>query len=144
MVTKRDWTLLALAAANGEPLTPVQLQKSLFLLGQQFPEAVGRNFYRFQPYNYGPFTSAIYEDAATLHSEGLAVRSTALGPRPWYEYAASPQGIERANEVVHKADAAAVAYLRRIVEWARGLSFQQLVSAIYEKYPEQKANSIFR
>ena len=32
---RRDWTLLAVAAAGGASLTPVQLQKILFLLGER-------------------------------------------------------------------------------------------------------------
>jgi len=32
---RRDWTLLAVAAAGGAPLTPVQLQKTLSLLGER-------------------------------------------------------------------------------------------------------------
>ncbi len=32
---RRDWTLLAVAAAGGAPLTPVQSQKILFLLGER-------------------------------------------------------------------------------------------------------------
>ena len=32
---RKDWTLLAIAAAKGEPLDPAQLQKSLFVLGPE-------------------------------------------------------------------------------------------------------------
>ena len=31
---KKDWTLLAIALADGQPLSPVQLQKSVFLFGK--------------------------------------------------------------------------------------------------------------
>jgi hypothetical protein len=31
-VRREDWTLLAIAAGGGQSLSPVQLQKSLFLL----------------------------------------------------------------------------------------------------------------
>src|SRR5439155_6656754 len=49
------WVLLALLAAEGHSLTPVQLQKCLFLLGSRRPKDVGRDFYHFRPYDYGPF-----------------------------------------------------------------------------------------
>ena len=32
MITRREWNLLVLCAASGKPLSPVQLQKSLFLI----------------------------------------------------------------------------------------------------------------
>jgi hypothetical protein len=32
---RRDWTLLAVAAPGRAPLTPAQLQKILFLLGER-------------------------------------------------------------------------------------------------------------
>ena len=38
-------TLLALGAAQGKALTPVQLQKTLFLLGESFPDKM-ENCYR--------------------------------------------------------------------------------------------------
>jgi len=38
----------------------------------------------------------------------------------------------------------AVAYLREVVPWAQSLSFNELVRAIYEAYPEPRANSVFR
>ncbi|MEO6022952.1 MAG: hypothetical protein ABIP64_07525, partial [Burkholderiales bacterium] len=69
----RDWTLLVLAKA-GE-LQPVQLQKSLFLLGRNLNEhqlATG-NFYNFEAYDYGPFSSGIYADAEMLEQGKLII-----------------------------------------------------------------------
>jgi hypothetical protein len=122
---RKDWTLLALAAAKGEPLSPVQLQKSLFLLGKVHARRVGRRFYTFQPYH------------------GLAVVTMAPHGR-WSEYRASAEGVARSKAVRAEAPNAAVEYLERAVEWCRSLSFQQLVRAIYAKYPEFRQNSVFR
>ena len=48
---RKDWALLAIAnAGHGVSLSPVQLQKSLFLLGRELGSKVGANFYDFQPY----------------------------------------------------------------------------------------------
>jgi hypothetical protein len=38
------WTLLAISVANGKTLSPVQVQKSLFLLGRMLPDEVGDLF----------------------------------------------------------------------------------------------------
>lgn len=140
---RRDWTLLALASAGGETLTPVQVQKSLFLLGENFSSGVGPRFYRFQPYHYGPFDRAVYEDAEELASEGLA-RVDREPSRLWVEYAATERGLERAGSLKANAPHDAVLYLDAVVAWARKLNFQQLVSSIYKMYPAQKVNSVFR
>lgn len=136
-MTKRDWTLLAIAAADGEPLSPVQLQKILFLLGEF--KLKGKRFYRFVPYNYGPFDPEIYRDAETLEAEGLI--SITSGGR-WKGYAATPRGLAVADRINANPDAKD--YLRRVVTWARSLSFQELLRAIYARFPEYRANSVFQ
>ncbi len=53
---RKEWNLLVLAAAGGEPFQPVQLQKALFLLSRKIPPSfLGPDFYHFEPYNFGPF-----------------------------------------------------------------------------------------
>src|SRR5258707_9223608 len=66
-----DWTLLATKFANQSGLSPVQLQKALFLLGKEMPKSVGDDYYHFVPHNYGPFAKDIYSDADALAREGL-------------------------------------------------------------------------
>jgi hypothetical protein len=55
MTARQDWLLMALAYRNGEPMTPAQIQKAMFLMSAEAPALVGRFFYNFVPYNYGPF-----------------------------------------------------------------------------------------
>jgi uncharacterized phage-associated protein len=142
-VRRSDWALLAIAAARGELLTPVQLQKVLFLLGAQKPQDVGQPFYAFRPYNYGPFSSDVYLDADALEQEGL-VRIDRSGPgRSWSVYRATPEGLDQATRLAAQLPADLSSYLDRLVQWARLLTFQQLVSAVYSAFPEQRANSIF-
>ena len=62
-MTRQDWLLLVLAAADGKPLSPLQLQKSLFLVGYDLARLVGSDFYTFRPFDYGPFDAAVYRDA---------------------------------------------------------------------------------
>lgn len=140
---RSDWTLLALGAAGGHPVSPVQLQKVLFLLGRECAEDVGHDFYDFQPYNYGPFDSTIYSDAEALERAGLVARLFSP-PRSWAEYAVTTAGLERAEQLRAQAPKRAVKYLDTVVEWARGLTFEQLVRAVYQRYPDTRARSIFR
>jgi uncharacterized phage-associated protein len=138
---RRYWTLLAIAAAKGEPLSPVQLQKALFLLGAQMRERVSP-FYTFRAYNYGPFDANVYKDAEALGQEGLVLLQ--LNPAGWTDYAATPKGLAEADRIRQEVDAEAAAYLERVVAWTRSLSFQQLVRAIYARFPEYRQNSVFQ
>lgn len=139
---RRDWNLLVLAAAKGEPLSPVQLQKSLFLIAKNLESAVGPGFYDFQPYNYGPFDALVYADAREHAVEGLA--KVVATPGGWSEYTATPAGIVEAERIESQVPREAAEYVRRIVEWVRRQTFQSLVRSIYEKYPDMKVNSVFQ
>jgi len=142
-VNRENWTLLAICSAQDKGISPLQLQKSLFLLGKELPREVGRDFYKFIPYNYGPFNSTIYGDAERLSGSGLVTVLYPPGQR-WPLYIATPEGIKHAKEVEKKASSDATSYLKKIVNWACSLTFQQLVQTIYRKYPEFRANSVFR
>ena len=53
---KKEWTLLVIALAGGRPLSPVELQKSVFLMGQLLPnEVLPEDYFEFVSYNCGPF-----------------------------------------------------------------------------------------
>lgn len=144
MLARQDWMLLALAAAGPEGLSPVQIQKSLFLLGKAFPkETGGSSFYRFKPYNYGPFCVDVYTDAERLSEEGL-VAISARGGTWSRRYSLTGNGEGRVRSINESGmPAKPVEYLGRVVEWAQKLSFEQLVRAIYDKFPDQRANSVF-
>lgn len=136
---RKDWTLLAIAAAAGESLNPAQLQKSLFVLRRECSDDVGCDFHEFSPYHYGPFAASVYHDAEELADQSLVEINT-TGSVP--EYRATSGGLEAAQQLYEQAPDA-VRYLKRVVKWARGRSFQALVRAIYDKYPEQRENSVF-
>lgn len=141
-LTKKDWTLLAIAAAKGAALSPLQLQKALFLLGQKLPAEVHEDFYSFIPYNYGPFDPSIYTDADSLVSESLIATRIVPG-RTWMEYLATAQGLVRAEQLKANASPVARNYLEDVVQWARSQSFTQLLRAIYSAYPDYAVNSVF-
>jgi hypothetical protein len=142
-VPRQDWVLVAIAAAEGQPVAPVQLQKSLFLLGKELPEEVGADFFKFRPYHYGPFSTAVYQDAERLEAAGLVRIDREEPGRSWALYMATPAGLTEAARVGMTKPSRATQYLRSAVVWARGLTFTELVSAIYRRYPEQRANSVF-
>lgn len=142
MPLQRDHVLLVvLSLAEGEPLTPVQIQKSLFLADDKVPNAFEAR-YDFQPYDYGPFDRHVYADAQALSRLGFVEIGT--DPRGWSTYAATPEGLNRAQELKRQLSEENLTLLGRIVSLVRRLSFSELVSAIYRAYPPMRARSVFR
>lgn len=138
---RENWLLLTIGFGHEKGLTPVQLQKSLFLLGRGFAGQLGEGFYEFTPYNYGPFNADIYRGAETLQQNAqVEIRRTSR----WPQYFLTSDGKRKVEEILMVAPPDVSDYLRRVVEWTQSLSFPALVRAIYAKYPEFKANSVFQ
>lgn len=139
----KDWTLLVIASALKEALMPVQLQKSLFLISKNVPVAAEGPFYQFVPYDYGPFNSDVYADAAELEDEGLVVITRP--PQTRYKtYRATDAGKAAAERLRVGLPENARQYVAEVVNFTQSVTFNQLVSAIYKHYPEMKANSVFK
>lgn len=134
-----DLLLKIIAAANGEPVTPAQLQKVAFLLGDEFGDKL-TGYYQFRKYDYGPFCADIYRDAQQLEREGKI--TIALHPRGgWRQYSATLAGIHADAEGIPEEVSS---YIVDKVKWARDLSFQELVRAVYQLYPSYRENSVFQ
>lgn len=143
-MNRMDWLLSVIAAGKDTPLQPVQLQKALFLISVKVPrKELGKDFYEFSPYDYGPFSSTIYQDAERLEGEGLVSVSSA--PQMRYKlYSATPLGAERAEQISAQLPGNVSQYIERVVDYVQSLSFGGLVRAIYKHYPDWEVNSVFR
>lgn len=141
----KDWTLLVIAAAKGQPVTPVQLQKALFLLARNLSDEQrgGAALYAFRPYDYGPFDAQVYRDAEQLRQEGLVIIDPSSGVA-YRDYSATVDGLDRSSQFRKELDENVRDYLDSVVTWVRSLSFNALVQAIYTDYPDMKVNSVFR
>lgn len=142
MTTRQEWLLMALAYRNGQPMTPAQIQKAMFLMSAEASQLVGPRFYDFIAYNYGPFDASVYHDLDAMADNGL-VASAPFPGRSWKLYAITPAGLAEAERAKQQANKQGVSYLEKVVDWVSSLSFPQLVRAIYAKYPQYKANSVF-
>ena len=132
-------TLAAMAPANGEPHSPVQMQKLLFLLDREAGELVEGPHFDFKPYNYGPFDKTVYRILERLDQKGLVtVRSEG-----WRRtYALTPKGQEQGRKLLDAMDEQARQYIERASAFVLKLSFIELVSAIYKAYPDMRENSV--
>jgi uncharacterized protein YwgA len=103
-----DWTLIAIANAN-DSLLPVQLQKSLFLLGSNLKprQLKTKKYYTFEPYDYGPFCSDVYADAEELETHGLVAIKRPPEVR-YKEYSVTELGARKAKELESELDAKVV------------------------------------
>jgi hypothetical protein len=143
-LTRDEIALVILSLANGDAFRPVQIQKALFLASDKVGEAFrADSHYEFQPYDYGPFDHRVYSDIERLEGRGLAVIAQPLGSR-WKTYAATEAGIAEGRRLSGVLTQDQIKILQRIVELVRGLSFNELVSAIYKAYPPMRARSVFR
>jgi len=141
---RHRWALLAIDEAAPSGLSPVQLQKTLFLIGKNLTREVGDSYYSFVPYNYGPFDPNVYSDAELLIRQGLVFETRSAG-RSWSYYRITRSGhtmAEQSRQTCEVSERGA-RYVREVVKWVQSLTFAQLLSAIYRAYPEYKANSVF-
>jgi hypothetical protein len=141
---RRDWILLVTSCADDGGLTPVQLQKSLFLLGQKIPSVTNyAEYYNFIAYDYGPFCIDIYRDAELLASEGYININRIAGQR-FEEYLITVKGIKLVEEIKKQIPENLYQYICEIIKWVKSLTFPQLIKAIYSEYPDFSKNSIFK
>jgi uncharacterized protein YwgA len=140
-MNRPDLLLAALSAAGkGVQYEPVQVQKLFFLIDTEISNLVGGPHFDFQPYDYGPFDSAVYSELEALQARGLV----AIEQGYYRHYALTDGGYERGAKLLEAMNAGAREFLCAAAKWVRSLSFSELVSAIYKKYPPMRKNSIFR
>jgi hypothetical protein len=139
----RRETVLAALAAGGENATfsPVQVQKLFFLIDREASHLLGGPHFRFKPYDYGPFDAAVYEHLTLLGFEGAV---QVKGSERYRVYSLTGKGFAEGDHILSSLPNKTADFLRAAARWVRGLSFQQLVAAIYRDYPDMKVNSIFR
>lgn len=139
---RNDVVLAALAAAgNNITFTPVQIQKLMFLLDKEASHLVGGPHFDFKPYDYGPFDKNVYDTLETLSLIGNA--NITYNGR-YKKYSLSAAGMREGLAQLEKLAPQVRHYFEEVSRWILGLSFEQLVSSIYQRYPDMKVNSVFR
>lgn len=139
-MTRRDVLLAALSDSADQSLTPVQIQKAMFLVAKEVGHLVPHPFYEFEKYNYGPFCADIYCDLDALQVSGFVSCEQLARVR---RYRLTAAGHAKSTSAGSRLNPVLGSYLQVVVRWVTSLGFQDLVRSIYKKYPEYKENSIF-
>lgn len=141
-MASRECILIAIVAAAGEAgLERVQQQKSVFLVAEEFDGRLPADFYQFRPNMYGPFAQEVYAGLERLR-DGLVIEALAgADGRPSYRLApGAATGLCGLSDLSEDLESG----IRQIVVWVTGMSFNELVRAIYHLTPEQRENSVLR
>ena len=134
--------LASLGAAKQHPHTPVQIQKLIFLVEQNVADRLGGPYFAFKPYDYGPFDAQLYDYLREMERKGIVISTATSGG--WKSYALTDTGLHEAERISTTIDPYSLDYIQRASNFVRGLSFSDLVAAIYKAYPAMKENSVFR
>ena len=137
---RRSQVILAAMAAAGEGVQfdPVRIQKLVFLIEKEAAAFIGGPHFNFQPYLYGPFDQAIFDELSALqrNSQVKIQRSQRRA------YALTSSGQISGKEALLTLPRPVQDYFKRCAQWVLSLSFGRLLSAIYQKYPDMAANSV--
>jgi hypothetical protein len=137
--------LLLLFLSGSEHLDPIRIMKGMFLFSQECPKGwiEEADRYRFQPYNWGPFSRDVYRDLDALIASGLVSTMTVTG-RAWNYHTATDEGRVLAAEAGMQWNPAVSVYLQKLRQFVLSVSFSTLLKTIYQKYPDFAVNSVFR
>jgi hypothetical protein len=125
-VEPKDLLLLAIAAAGEGGLSPIQLQRSLFLLSQKRKTHLGPGFYEFEPGNAWPFSKALYADLDAFVAAGDVVKEYRPECTQSLFRLADP-GRTLAEELRPHVKPEAFSYLEEAVAWVTEQSTLDLI-----------------
>lgn len=137
---RNDWILVLLHAAEDRHLDRVRIVKGLFLLSKESPQPL-ENFYTFYPYLYGPFSNEIYSDLDQLIKENLVALDLNVAPS-WSQYRLTDKGVAKARELWKDLSKPIGQKLSEIAKDVLSLSFSQLLTHVYKRYPEYAKESV--
>ena len=137
---RSEVVLAAMAAGGvGTLFEPVRIQKLLFLIDREVPDAVGGPHFDFRPYHYGPFDRAVYDTLDTLSETGQVRIRKKPGHRT---YSLTASGLEGGKTVLMRLPAEIRRYFIEAARAVLSLGFARLLAAIYDRYPEMAENSV--
>lgn len=130
---KRQKTLLYIFEVAGRPVSRLELTKWAFLLAQEMPSRGGSAFYRFLPYQYGPYSFCLYREASSLVQDGYLSEEDEY----WHSARdAHPPTQDLPHDI--RSDAA------RVVERFGETTTTELLDYVYTRFPWYTINSTIK
>lgn len=136
--------MLLLGVGEARALDPIRIQKGMFLLAQEGGLRDDEQ-YSFRPYDYGPFSSRIYDDLDGLVEDGLVAREPVPG-YTWSRFRLTPEGLAEAQSLADgltDRQRVSVRFLVGVKREVLSLSFNELLRYVYSRYPDYAKNSVF-
>ena len=140
-MTKRQKMLLATMAAGGENarFSPIQVQKMFFIIDREASELIDGPYFDFKAFSYGPHDRAVYEELDAMVEMGVV--QAHIDHRN-HDYFLSPEGYHQGLVELNRFSGKVVSFMKRLTEWVTSITFQQLVSSIFHKYPDMKGSRL--
>ncbi|MCP4379383.1 MAG: DUF488 domain-containing protein [bacterium] len=136
MLNRQKCILFMIDRAN-RPVTHLEITKWAFLTALEMPSGGGSSFYDFLPYQYGPFSFAMFRELDGLARKGYLRNAEWNGHAAW-ELVPGMRG-EIANLARDVQEDAA-----RVVERFIDKSDDELIDYVYVHFPWYTANSNIR
>lgn len=136
---KKDWVLLALRRT---PLDRIHIMKTLFLIWHRSERNIP-DYFKFEPYLYGPCSFEVYSALADLQAEGLIVQPPHPVPQ-WVNYYLTAKGKKESEESAKRAYPEALELIEKVVDETSRLNFSELLRKVYAEAPGFAVNSMFR
>ena len=128
-----------------------RFQKLIFLMQMEgnLNDLAPTDTYRFEPYDYGPFSSTLYDDLDIHIERGLIDDSKEELDEEddivKYEYQLEPEGQEFIEEQLSEGDLERIVNeAERIVREYGDMPLPELIDLVYSKYPDYAENSVLR
>lgn len=138
------WQLLLLFLGFDEAVNrligPVRIMKAMFLFEKR--GGLTGHSYRFEPYDYGPFSIFVYRDLELLEAKGLIERVPSPG-RNWSYVRLTAEGRSLVKELKEEVTPEQLKLISEVYNEVWGKGFAELLRYIYKEYPEYAVKSVF-
>jgi len=144
--------LFLLKANNNEPIIGItRLEKLLFLIREEILKGtpLEGDYYVFEPYKYGPFSTSIFDDVQLMEDMGYMSKEELKDGQTIYSI--TKKGIEKVDSILERSPDKLRRYLEEIQNKITAIKkdknsipLRKLLAYVYQKYPDFAINSEIR
>ena len=133
MLTRERIALRVLEEA-GRPLSRTVFVKLMFLLRMETELKQISSFYDFVPYNYGPFSFALYRDLERLETNGFVLQESD-------QFALNRKLLDETRQQTRKLTISMQMAVRDVSEQYGHMDTRSLIETVYRQHPWYAINS---